>query len=154
VDGNFDVNKFYSVFLVGVDSNYRDVIASDNLDTIAGVSGQALVRYINAIPDSLSAPTVTVSANGSMIVNNPASFASVSAFTAVPAGDITIAAKNSVGIDVSRTISVESKKAYTVLLVGVPGAGTTPVEIKFITNGLLSDSTNKTSISAQPSVSN
>lgn len=139
VQGNFEADKYYSVFLVGADSSYKNILVADNIDSLSAASGKAFIRYINAVPDSATIPDVTVTANGSSIVNTPAAFATVSQFTAVAPGEINIAIKNSAGIDASRTITVEQKKVYTILFTGIPGSTTTPVEVKYITNGLLED---------------
>jgi hypothetical protein len=139
VDGNFEVDKYYSVFLVGADSSFKNILVADNIDSLSASSGKAFIRYVNAIPDSLTPPTVTVTAGGSNIVNAPALFAGVSEFVGVTPGEINITVKNSAGIDAGRTITVEQKKVYTILLTGIPGSSTTPVEIKYITNGLLDD---------------
>ncbi len=143
--GTFEADKYYSVFLLGAAGNYKNIVVNDNVDTLAGSSGQAFIRYVNAIPDSVSAPTVTITANGSNVINDPAPFTTVSNFVPVSAGSVSIAVKNSSNIDVSRTITVEEKKVYTVLLVGIPGSATTPAEIKFIGNGTLDDASRRTS---------
>ena len=146
ITGNFEVNKFYSLFLLGKDSSYKSIIVNDDVDSTIVSSGKSYIRYINAIPDSVNVPTVTVSAGGSALINSTAPFASVSSFVAVNAGDINIALKNAGSVDVSRTITVEQNKAYTILLAGVAGSASTPVEIKYILNGSL-EAANKSSFS-------
>ena len=148
ITGNFEVNKYYSLFLVGADSSYKNIIVNDDVDSTIVSSGKSYIRYVNAIPDSVNVPTVTVSTGGNAFINSPAPFATVSAFVAVNAGDIKIAVKNTAAIDASRTITVEQNKVYTILLSGIPGSGATPVEIKYILNGSLADSANKSSFSA------
>lgn len=56
---NFEANKYYSVFVVGANGNYRNVIVKDELDSLAATSGLAYVRYINAVADS-SKPAVSL----------------------------------------------------------------------------------------------
>ena len=152
--GNFASGKYYSVFLVGVDSAYKNVVVADNIDSLSAAPGKALIRYINAIPDSVSLPLVTITAGASNVVNGPAAFASVSAFIPVNAGEISVAAKNNSNIDISRKFSVEQSKIYTILLLGVPGSTTIPAEIKYITNGTLEDSTAGASSIARNSILN
>ena len=131
----FEPNKYYLLFLVGNNGTYQNVVAWDNLDSLSSTSGQAYVRYINAVPDS-SALNFTITANGSNVVSSPASFATVSAFTPVTAGAINVSVANTNEAAANRTITLEGGKAYTLLLVGVPGAtdSTKSVQIKFIKN--------------------
>ncbi|MDF2193263.1 DUF4397 domain-containing protein [Paraflavitalea sp. CAU 1676] len=138
---NFETGKYYSLFITGADSAYRNIVAVDNFDSLSAADGKAYVRYINAITDSVNAPTVTIAAGGNNVVNEPAPYTRVSEFTAINPGSISIAVKNNNGVDASRTISVEQKKIYTILLVGKPGAADAnqQVQIKFIGNGTLSD---------------
>lgn len=132
---NFEINKYYSLFLIGNNGTYKNVVVNDNIDSLSSTSQQAFIRYINAIPDS-TAPTVTITANGTNILSKPASFGTVSDFVPVSAGDIKIDLANGEAISTNRTISIENAKAYTILLVGVPAAtdSTKAVQIKFIKN--------------------
>ena len=136
---NFEPGKYYSLYLVGYNNSYRNVVSADNFDSLATTGGNAYVRYINAIADTVGTPAVTITAAGSSIVNENASFASVSAFKAVTPGNVSIAVKSGAAIDTSRTISVEKNKVYTVLLTGVPAATTDgrKVQIRFVENGTL-----------------
>lgn len=140
---NFEQDKVYSLFVVGADSSYKNVVALDDVDSTLITSGKAYVRYINAIPDSVNTPTVTVTAGGTSITDEPANFTHVSSFKAVDAGDVIVAVKNSNNLDVNRTITLQANKAYTVLLLGIPGATdeTTKPQIRFIENGSVTDST-------------
>jgi len=154
---NFEAKKYYSAFVVGAGGNYQNVVVNDNFDSLSVANGEAYVRYINAIPDSGAAPLVTISANGSNVSTGNAAFTTVSSFTAVTPGDVNIAVSNGGTINANRTINLEQKKAYTVLLVGRPsGAGSTDsIQIKYITNGALSDSSaGRASSSARPATAN
>lgn len=136
---NFEDDKYYSVFVVGANDSYRNVISVDNYDSLSATSGNAYIRYINGITDSVNTPVVTIAAGGNNVVNENAAYASVSEFKAVAPGEVSISAKNG-AIDASRTITVEQGKVYTVLLTGVPGAtDDTKVQIRFIQNGTLTD---------------
>lgn len=138
---NFEKGKYYSLFVTGANGAYRNVVAVDNFDSLSAATGKAYVRYINAITDTVNASTVTITASGSQLVNEPAAYARVSEFTAVNPGDISITVKNNNGVDATRTIPVEQKKVYTILLAGKPGAAdaSQQVQIKYISNGTLSD---------------
>jgi hypothetical protein len=142
-EATFAPNKFYSAFLVGSNNAYRNVVVQDNFDSLGGSATQSFIRYINAVTDSTSSPTVKITAGGSNIVNEPAAFASVSEFKAVPAGSVTIDINNGGLIASNRTITLEGQKVYTVLLIGTPGATTNGVQIKYIENGMLDGSSNQ-----------
>lgn len=135
---SFAPSKYYSVFVTGNNSAYSNVVTEDNYDSLSASTGQAYVRYVNAIADS-SNPRVTISANGSAVVNEAAHYQTVSRFTAVTPGQVAIAVTNDGNIQSNRTITLEAKKAYTVLLMGVPGStdATKAVQIRFVTNGTL-----------------
>lgn len=135
--GSFKADNFYSVFLVGNGANHKNVLVNDNIDSLSATSGLAYVRYVNAIPDSTFPPTITITSGSTDIVNETAIFPSVSAFKGVNPGNIDVAVKNSNGIDMSKTITVEQKKVYTILLVGVKDSTLTPLKINYISNGSL-----------------
>ena len=136
---NFAADKFYSLFFIGVNNNYKNIVVRDDVDSLSSASGKSFVRFVNAIPDSVNALAISLSSNGNPVSQNSAVFGFVSAFTEVNPGEITIAIKNSNNIDTSRSITVEAKKVYTILLTGIQESATTPVEIKYISNGTLSD---------------
>lgn len=141
----FDQDKYYSVFVVGKDSSYKNVVAVDNFDSLSATAGNAYVRYINAITDSVNIPAVTITAGSNNVVNENAPYAAVSEFKAVAPGSINIAVKNNNGVDASRSITVETNKVYTILLTGKPGATdeTTKVQVKFVQNGTITDDSSK-----------
>jgi hypothetical protein len=133
----FEDSAWYSVFALGANGNYRNVIVKDNLDSLPSTTGEAFVRYINAIPDSAAQPSVTISSNGTNVFNNNAAFATVSDFKGITPGNISVSINNGSAINASRTITVEKGKIYTILLAGMPGQSDTTksVQIKFIQNG-------------------
>jgi hypothetical protein len=132
----FEVNKYYSLFLVGANGSYKNLVVADNIDTLNASNGMAYIRYINAVADS-SKPAVTITANGSTLFSGQSSFATVSAFRAVQPGEVSISMNNDGNINTSRTITVEAQKVYTVLLQGMAGQTDQDkaVQIKFISNG-------------------
>lgn len=137
-NATFDPDKYYSAFTIGVDSNYRNIIVRDNIDSLKA-TGQAYVRYVNAIIDSTRPTTVVISANGSSVINQAATYGSVSEFVPVSAGSVNIDISNGTTVDVDRTVTLEQNKIYTVLLTGLPGTTASADMIKFITNGILTD---------------
>lgn len=147
-DYNFEQDKYYSLFVVGKDSTYQNVIVNDQLDSLSSTSGKAYIRYINAVPDS-SQPLVTVSDNANSVISENADFASVSGFVEINPGNANIAINNSNNIQAARTITLEERKAYTILFSGVPGSTDTTqsVQIKYIENGTLKDSTAQQGVS-------
>ncbi len=138
---NFQPDKYYSLFVVGADTVFSNIVVEDKFDELSGSNGKAYVRFVNAIPDS-SQPVLTATAGGQQVLNQPVSYASVSAFTEVTPGKIGVNLSNGGNISVSRDIDVAEKKAYTVLLLGKPGLTDTDkaLQIRFIENGTLSDS--------------
>lgn len=136
----FEDGKFYSLFLVGANDTYRNIIVRDNFDSLSSTSGKAYIRYINAIPDSTQ-PQVSVVASGNSIFDGTARFGTVSEFMAVTPGSVDISVNNESNVDLNRTITVEQSKAYTVLLIGLPGATDTTqqTKIRFIENGRLTE---------------
>ena len=135
----FKDSTYYSLFVVGTKGSYHNIIANDSLKNLVVIPGQAFIRYINAIPDSSITPLVTISSNGTSVINRNTPFGNISGFTKVSAGNIIVGVKNGDNIAASRTIVVEESKAYTILLTGMPGAvdTTKAVQVKFITNGTI-----------------
>jgi len=132
---NFESGKYYSLFLVDTGSALQQVIVEDNFDSLSTTT-QSFVRYINAIPGTATPPSITIAVNGTNVVNESAMFATVSDFTAIDAGAVTVTVSNGSDINVSRTITVESLKVYTLLISGiVGGTGDDAIQIKFIVNG-------------------
>lgn len=141
---NFADSLQYSLFLTGYNGKYQTITVKDDVDDNASADN-AYIRYINAVPDSLSVPSVTITAGGTTVSDQPAAFNTVSPFSAVAGGDVTIKISNGGTISAERTIQLEKGKAYTALLVGVPGATDDfkKVQIRYIENGSLPASTNK-----------
>lgn len=135
--GNFQADRYYSSFTIGADDHYRNLIVEDELDTLAA-TGEAYVRYINAIPDS-SRPDVRISAGGTDALSGPAAFGSISSFTAITPGEVKITVSDGAAISAQRTISLEQNKIYTVLLTGLPGTTPAGEMIKFMQNGTVSE---------------
>lgn len=137
----FDQDKFYSLFAVGYDDSYRNVITHDNYDDLSGSNGKAYVRFINGVADSVTASSVKVTRSGNDVISETAELGDVSEFTAVDPGDITVSIAGGESINANRTFAVEAKKVYTILLIGVPGAtdDTKKVQVRYVEMGTLSD---------------
>lgn len=133
----FKDSSYYSLFVIGTEGHYKNVLVKDNLDSLPTNTGESFIRYINAINDSTNIPNVRISSGGTDLFNGNAAFGYVSDFKAIMPGDISIEAGNESTIDKSRTISVEEGKVYTVLLSGIPASTDTTkaVSIKFLVNG-------------------
>jgi hypothetical protein len=150
-NGDFQAERYYSVFLVGSDSSFSNVIVEDKLDTLAG-AGKAFVRYINAVPDA-SSPAVTVNVNGTDVVNDNAAFKSVSEFVAIDPGAATVTVSNGGTINATRSITFEQQKIYTILLIGEPGgSGETAVQVKYIQNGEIDETAERSKAASTRSV--
>lgn len=135
-NGNFADSMYYSVFVVGNNGSYRNVLVQDNLSALTVSSGKAWVRYVNAITDSSARPVVNI---GDGAVNETAGYATVSSFVQVDAGSVSTTVQDGGNINAARTLTLEANKVYTVLLLGVPGS-TEPgksVQIRYITNGVI-----------------
>ena len=135
---NFQDSSYYSLFIVGANNVYDNVIVKDDISDLTG-TGKAFVRYINAIADS-SSPSVTIASGGVNAVNETAAYKSVSGFDEVAAGEVAIGVSNGGTISANRTVTFEANKVYTVLLTGKPASsGTGNVEIKYISNGTVDE---------------
>jgi hypothetical protein len=136
----FQGDKYYSVFVVGANGNYRNIITQDNYDSLSAASGKAYVRYINAIPGSASSD-VMISSGGTNVVNSSAMFGQVSPFVAVSPGQLMVNVSGENSVNANRTITVAQQRAYTILLAGMPNAADSSqaVQIRFIENGTITN---------------
>ncbi len=134
-----DTSKYYSMFVVGTAGAYKNVIVKDNFDLIPPTSDQSFVRFINAVTDSVKPLTVKVTAGAIDVVSEDAAFGTVSEFVPVTPGEITVDIRNEGGATSNRKFTLESKKIYTILLMGQPGAtdADKQVQIRYINNGTL-----------------
>jgi hypothetical protein len=134
-----DTSKYYSLFVVGTGGAYKNVIVKDNFDSIPATSDQSFVRFINAVTDSVKPLTVKVAAGGNNVVNEDAVYGTVSGFVPVTPGEITVDISSEGGATSNRKFTLESKKIYTILLMGQPGATAADkqVQIRYINNGTL-----------------
>lgn len=135
---NFMPSTYNSVFLVGANGTYKNVITVDNFDSLSTTNGQAYIRYINAIPDS-SNVQVSVTAGGNNIIQESSRFTKISQFTGLTPGQITVTITTDGNVQASRVIDVVAQKAYTILLTGIPGSAdpAKAMQIRFVENGQL-----------------
>jgi hypothetical protein len=135
-NGSFADSTYYSLFLLGANGMYRNLLVKDELDTLAAVGGKAWVRFINAIPDSSAPVLVTI---GESTISESAPYATVSSFKQVNAGSVNTSISNGGNILTTRTITLEANKIYTVLFSGLPGQAdpSKTVQTRFIQNGTI-----------------
>lgn len=133
-----DTNKYYSVYFLGTTGHYKHVFAEDKFDEMSGTNGKAYIRYIQAIPDS-AVSHINISAGSTNWVDEDAAYSHISNFVAIDPGEITVGINNGTNVDTTRSITVEEKKIYTILLMGQPDADNPEkaVQIKFVANGTL-----------------
>ena len=136
INYTFEAKKYYSAFAIGANGTYKNIIVDDNLDSLPDSTGNAFVRYVNAIPDS-SMQTVTISAKETNNVTEPTSFGDVSKFTPFAPGNITVNLSNDSSISANKTFTLAKDNVYTILMTGIPHTTDTAraVQIKYIVNG-------------------
>lgn len=108
----FADSGYYSAFLLGTTGNYRNVVVKDELETLTATAGKAWVRYINAIPDSVNAPTINIAAGGTNVFNETGTYGNVSSFAMVNAGEVSTSVTNGEGIAATRNILEENKVVH------------------------------------------
>ncbi len=140
-DAAFEQDKYYSLFAIGYDDAYTNVIAPDNYENLSGSGGKAYVRLINAVADSVTASQVSLTSGGTTVISETASLGDITEFTAVDPGDVTVALDGGTAFSASRTFAVEARKVYTILLTGVPGAteDTKKVQVRYVEMGTLAE---------------
>lgn len=133
-----DTNKYYSSFLLGVNNSYSHLIVHDDFEGMSSTTGKAYFRYIQSIPGA-NPVNVVMSSGGTELLNDQASFGSITDFASADPGTLDITLSNGTNIDTSRSINLEAKKVYTILLMGHPDATNQEKrpQVKFILNGTL-----------------
>jgi hypothetical protein len=86
------------------------IVLADNSAAIP--SGTSLVRFVNAAPDGGSS---TFSQNSTQLSNQQA-YGTASAYFSVPSGSFNFIANNSAASPISKTFSISSGSAYTIVL--------------------------------------
>lgn len=128
----FSDSSLYSVFLVGYNGVYRNVIALDDNGTVTATPGKAWIRYVNAVADTGVRANVTLAG-----IEEEAAFGVVPPFRAVNAGTVTVGISSDNYFNATRNITLEENKVYTVLFVGIPGNNDPQLapQAKYIVNG-------------------
>lgn len=141
----YEPQNYYSLFVIGTNGNYQNVIVNDGLDTLNASKDKAYIRYINAIPGS-GMPLVIIKNESDTLMSSEISYGEISDFQPVTAGNITISINNGAKVNTSRSIDVEDQKAYTLLFAGNT-EGDQPsdsIQIRYVENGTLTlDSTSE-----------
>src|SRR5699024_415760 len=101
----YEPNKYYSLFVIGLEDDYKNVIVDDGLDTVDAAEGTAYIRYINALP-GVSTAQVDITNYSADLYSDEAAYGEVSPFFALDSGAITIDLSHGDQVDVSRTIKV------------------------------------------------
>lgn len=121
---------YYSLFVVGGDDIYKNVITEDMIDSLDATSGKAFVRYVNGVPGDAET-TTTISADQTVLFNDANKVGTVSAYKEAAPGKISVTMSNPGATEpVSRDIDVTEKGVYTVLLIGEPQATDTARALK------------------------
>lgn len=127
---------YYSMFVVGQNGSYQNIFLEDRLDSLPTNTGNAFVRYINAVTGDQQ-HDVNISEGANLIFNESSLIGHVSDFREVTPGDVNVAISSEGITDTARTINLAENGIYTVLISGIPGATdtTTAIKIKYIQNG-------------------
>lgn len=137
---NFQDSAYYSLFVLGANDEYRNVMVQDKFNSLPTGTGKAFLRYINAIPDSSKLNVEIMTSDNTEVSNKDESFGAISSFQGVDPGDLTVRINNmTTQVDTSRTFPVAANGIYTILLVGLSNPANTDqkVDIKYIQNGTL-----------------
>lgn len=134
----FRDSAFYSLFFVGYNKNYLNLIVEDHLSSLPKSTGKSFVRYLYGIPDSLGAH-VSIADGTSSIFDEQSSFCHISEFKQTEPGTVQVSVKNNSGtIDATRHLSLDADGIYTIILQGTTQSLDTglSVKINMVKNGI------------------
>lgn len=133
----YEKGKYYSLFITGRKDHYENIIIEDNLNDLAVQDSISYVRYINAIPTE-EVPELTLANATDTLLKEKAAYQEVSEFLKVKGKELTIQV-NGDSIQAERTIELENRKIYTLLIVGNPEStdDLKKAQIRYIENGRL-----------------
>ncbi len=139
VSYNFLASSYYSLFVTANNNSFHNVISNDTFNNFITGQGNAYIRYVNAISDTVNNARVNVTSGTTSVFGDNASFGTVSGFKAVAAGTVNVRASSTAPADTSGSFVVTSDYAYTILLSGVPGSTDVSkrVQIRMLENGSL-----------------
>lgn len=134
----FSANKFYSLFLVGFNGHYKNIIVPDRVDSSIIGTSKAYVRFINGIADS-SDQHFVVSRGTTSALDTTLKYTGVASVRPIDPGDVTFAVLNGTDIKATKTVTLEANKLYSIILYGVPSAtdDNNKVKVTYIINGSL-----------------
>lgn len=136
----FLAEKYYSLFAVGTDEEYKNIIVNDGLDTLNAEEGHAYVRFVNAITGVEGPLQVKIEDEdgANTLFEGDADFGDVSDFYSLENGTIAFQVFSGEDTLQTREIELENRKAYTVLLADDEGTEEEPaVQIRYVENGTL-----------------
>ena len=135
-DATLSDSAYYSLFVVGDDGNYKNIFVEDKLDSLPDNTGNAFVRYINAVTGTQE-HNINMSAGSDILFNEGSATGHVSNFAEVTPGDVNVIVSSEGMTDTTRTIALEKDGIYTVMVSGMPNATDTTkaIKIRFIKNG-------------------
>jgi len=130
----FKDSAYYSLFAMGNNESYQNVFVEDRLSTLPRGTGNAYIRFVNAIPDP-SESNVIVTNSGNVVLNVNGNYGTVSEFQPVLPGNLNVSVVNANHtIDATRSFTVKKDEIYTVLFAGVPLSVDTTRNIKILYN--------------------
>lgn len=137
---SYEAGNYYSLFMIGKDDDYENVVVEDHLDSLQAESDKAYVRYFNAVYGE-NAPAVKITKDTLDLYSGQADYGDISPFLKTETGKIDIAIKNDEKIDTSRTVDLESGKVYTLLFAGDTDEedSSKTVQIRYIENGIITN---------------
>lgn len=140
---NYKANQFYSLFVIGTEGDYENVIVNDGLDTLDAQEGKSYFRFINALSNKAEL-TIKVANDTAEVFSEEADYGVISPFAALDSGSVTVSIEGDNNITKEREVNLEGQKVYTFLIVGDSDSEETEkeVQIRYIENGTLTmDST-------------
>lgn len=139
---SYEPGNYYSLFMIGKNDDYENIVVQDNLDTLQAGNNGAFIRYLNAVSGE-ETPDVEITKDTLSLFSGQADYGEVSPFIKSETGDIDVTIKNGAKIDTSRTITIEDGKVYTLLFAGDSESRDDfeRVQIRYIENGTVTKDT-------------
>jgi hypothetical protein len=109
-----EADKFYSLFVLDTVGSIKTLLLEDNLTPPTRESGNTLVRFVNATPDT---PALTISIEGGQALFSNVGFTNSVSFKEVKAGLFNLEIRSSASPVVLKkveNVALESGKMYTV----------------------------------------
>lgn len=134
----FTANRFYSLFLIGFNGHYKNLVIADRVDSSIIVANKGYVRYVNAIADSADQHFV-VSRGPTTVSDTTLKYTGVGAVRPIDPGELTFSVYDGTTVKASKIVTIEANKFYTIILYGVPSATdeANKVKVTHIINGSL-----------------